>query len=175
MRLLKLVFAFILIQQLCFCADAQIPKRSVPDRAKTPGAGLSVNGKDVCLPGYTTHVVPISAPVQQKIFKAYGIEHPAPGAYEIDHLISLNLGGSNDPRNLWPEPTTGVEWNARVKDALEERLHERVCQGTINLRAAQQAIANDWIAAYKKFFHTDKPIAAKHPTRSRHRRRARRR
>jgi hypothetical protein len=173
MRLLKLVFAFVLIQRLCFSAGAQIEQSSLPDRGKTPGAGLSVTGRDVCLPGYATQVLPVSEPVQRKVFKTYGIEHPPPGVYEIDHLISLNLGGSNDPRNLWPEPVTGLQWNARVKDALEERLHEGVCHGTINLTAAQQAISGDWIAAYKKYFHSDKPVTVRHRSHTRRHRRAR--
>ena len=175
MRLLKLVFAFVLIQRLGFSADAQTQLGSLPDRGKTPGVSLSVNAKDVCLPGYATQVLPVSEPMQRKVFKAYGIENPTPGSYEIDHLISLNLGGSNDPRNLWPEPATGIEWNAHVKDAFEERLHERVCRGAINLTAAQRAVSGDWIAAYKKFFHTDKPVTVRHRTRARHSRRARRR
>jgi hypothetical protein len=173
MRLLKLAIAFVLIQRLCFPAEARIEQRSLPDRGKTPGAGLSVTGRDVCLPGYATQVRPVGEPVQRRVFKTYGIEHPPPGAYEIDHLISLNLGGSNDPRNLWPEPLTGLEWNAHVKDALEERLHESVCRGTINLTAAQKAISGDWIAAYKKFFHTEKPVTVRHRTRARRRRGAR--
>jgi hypothetical protein len=109
-------------------------------------------------------VLPVSEPIERSVFKAYGIERPPPGAYEIDHLISLDLGGSNDPRNLWPEPVTGLKWNARVKDSLEKKHHDEVCRGSINLTVAQQAIAGDWIAAYKKYFHTDRPVT--------HRRRA---
>ena len=102
MVLLVTVFAFVLIPRLCFPADARIQQRSLPDRGRTPGAGLSVSGRDVCLPEYATQVLPVSELVQRRIFQTYGIEHPPPGAYEIDHLISLNLGGSNDPRNLSP-------------------------------------------------------------------------
>jgi hypothetical protein len=34
-----------------------------------------------------------------------------------------------------------------------------VCQGAVDLTAAQQEIAGNWIAAYKKYFHTDQPLA----------------
>ena len=51
-------------------------------------------------------------------------------------------------------------WNARVKDALEEHLHEMVCAGELTLPAAQRDISKDWIATYKRYFHTDRPVLA---------------
>jgi hypothetical protein len=62
----------------------------------------------------------------------------------------LELGGSNSIKNLWPESYRTV-WNARVKDRLENRLHELVCSGQLDLATAQREIATDWIAAYKKY------------------------
>jgi len=68
----------------------------------------------------------------------------------VDHLISLELGGSNSIKNLWPEPYTG-DLNAHVKDKLENKLHSLVCNGDIDLKTAQQEIATDWVAAYIKY------------------------
>jgi hypothetical protein len=85
----------------------------------------------------------------------------APEAYEVDYLITPELGGTTDIRNLWPEPYYDTAWNAHVKDQLEERLHEMVCRGDVDLATAQQDISKDWIAAYRKYFHTDHPIADK--------------
>jgi hypothetical protein len=45
-----------------------------------------------------------------------------------------------------------------VKDALEDRLRELVCSGKVDLASAQRDISSDWIAAYRKYFHTDKPL-----------------
>jgi hypothetical protein len=71
--------------------------------------------------------------------------------YEEDHLVSLELGGDpRSPSNLWPEPWFGP-WNAHVKDRLENVLHRMVCAGETPLREAQQAIASDWVAAYRKY------------------------
>ena len=42
-------------------------------------------------------------------------------------------------------------WNAAAKDDLEARLHELVCWGGLDLRAAQAAIRTDWIAAYQRY------------------------
>jgi hypothetical protein len=71
-------------------------------------------------------------------------------AHEVDHLISLELGGSNVIRNLWPEPYAG-KWGARTKDVLENRLHELVCEGRLVLASAQHQEARDWIAAYRRY------------------------
>ena len=53
---------------------------------------------------------------------------------------------------------SATAWNARVKDALEDRLHELVCRGDVDLPTAQHEISTNWIKAYKKYFQTDKPI-----------------
>jgi len=56
--------------------------------------------------------------------------------YVIDHLVPLELGGSNDVRNLWPQPRN----EARAKDRIEDELHETVCSGRIRLVDAQHRI-----------------------------------
>jgi hypothetical protein len=82
------------------------------------------------------------------------------GRYEIDHLDSLDLGGSNDPKNLWPESYYTEQFNAHVKDKLEDRLaanvrHKLERRGhdaaTALLKQCQDEIATDWIAAYHKY------------------------
>jgi hypothetical protein len=90
-------------------------------------------------------------PVTAAVYREYGIVHHASGEYEIDHLISLELDGSNDIKNLWPESYRTEPWNAHVKDKLEDRLHELVCAGRLTLPEGQKAIATDWITAYRRF------------------------
>lgn len=64
------------------------------------------------------------------------------------HLVSLQLGGDpNDPRNLWVEDYWG-SFNAHDKDRLEDYLHRAACSGQMTLRAAQEAIATNWVKAY---------------------------
>ena len=66
-------------------------------------------------------------------------------------MISLEIGGApRDPKNLWPETWNGV-YGAHVKDKLEDRLHKLVCNHTITLKQAQDSIATNWIAAYKRY------------------------
>ncbi len=74
---------------------------------------------------------------------AYGDTGPI-HEYEYDHLVSLELGGAtNDPRNLWPEP--GASPNP--KDAVEDTLHSKVCDGAMTLREAQHIIATQWVSS----------------------------
>ena len=73
---------------------------------------------------------------------------------EIDHIVSLELGGSNDIANLYPEEAT-LPANApgfHVKDKLENKLHDLVCDGTMTLRSVQRQIAANWQALYKRVF-----------------------
>jgi hypothetical protein len=73
-------------------------------------------------------------------------------AYEIDYLVTPQLGGATNIRNLWPQPSLNTVWNARVKDALEDRLHNMVCSGQLDLATAQRDLSRNWVAAYKKYF-----------------------
>ena len=113
-----------------------------PDLRITPGAVFaSVTAAQVCVSGYSKSVRNVPKSEKDQVFAAYGITYHAPGAYEVDHLISLELGGSNDIRNLWPEPYQGPD-NAHVKDVIENRLHSQVCSGAITLAEAQRQIIN---------------------------------
>ncbi len=99
----------------------------------------------------------VPAALQRRVFDEYGIRYVAPSAYEVDYLITPALGGADDIHNLWPQTYSATVWNARVKDALEDHLRDLVCDGQLDLATAQREIATNWIAAYKKYFHTDLP------------------
>ena len=113
----------------------------LPDPACTPGAtftGATVS--QVCTPGYSRSVRNVPESLKQNVYAEYGIEGHTPGSYEVDHLVSLELGGSNSAANLWPEISPGYH----EKDGIENRLHDAVCAGSVSLRAAQHEIARDW-------------------------------
>jgi len=123
-----------------------------PDPAITPGDVFDVTESDVCTPGYSSSVRSVSTATKKKVYQNYEISYPPPSrTYEVDHFIPLELGGSNNILNLWPQPYSGT-WNSRVKDRLETYLHKLVCQGALTLADAQDEISSDWIAAYQYYF-----------------------
>jgi hypothetical protein len=128
----------------------------LPNPKLTPGAIFERPKEDICKPGYTKSIRNVSSADKDAVFQAYGIHHRPPGAYEVDHLISLELGGSNDRTNLWPEPMhlniNGKDEGAKAKDDLENLLHAEVCAGRLTIGGAQDAIRGDWTGAYRKYF-----------------------
>jgi hypothetical protein len=130
-----------------------------PDIRLTPGVTVPVTANEVCGKGTERPVPAVPVSLKRKVFEEYGVTPPQPDAYEVDYLITPELGGATDIRNLWPEPYQDIEWNAHVKDQLEDRLHVMVCRGDLDLATAQHDISTDWIAAYRKYFHADKPVA----------------
>jgi hypothetical protein len=131
----------------------------LPDPRLTPGDVLDVTREDICTPGYAHKVRNVPEEVKRQAYIEYGIQSHQPGEFEVDHLISLELGGSNSLQNLWPQSYKTRPWNAHVKDRLENELHAEVCSGKISLATAQHDIAHNWISAYKKYFHTTGPLA----------------
>src|SRR5436305_1905025 len=99
----------------------------LPDPKLTPGDTLDVTAADICTPGYSKKVRNVPQEVKRQAYAEYGIASHQPGEFEVDHLISLELGGSNSLRNLWPQSYRTQPWNAHVKDAIENELHREVC------------------------------------------------
>jgi hypothetical protein len=116
----------------------------LPDRACTPGAAFpNASREQICASGYAKSVRDVPEQEKTQAYAEYGIASHRAGEYEVDHLVSLELGGSNDIANLWPEaavPRPGFH----EKDRYENYLHEQVCTGAIGLEEAQRRIADDW-------------------------------
>jgi hypothetical protein len=136
---------------------AQVEAGALPIAAITPGATAPVTAADLCA-GRGPSKEDIAPAIRQAVLRDYGMEGLPDADYELDYLITPELGGSSDRRNLWPERYGARVWNARVKDELEGLLPTLVCRGAVDLATAQRDIAADWIAAYKKYFHTDRPV-----------------
>jgi hypothetical protein len=130
---------------------------AIPRSDLTPGAVRALAATDVCRVQLTGNARVMPA-VARQVFAEYGMPDAERRAYEVDYLITPALGGSDDIHNLWPQPYNGSPWNAHVKDALEDRLRGMVCGGQLDLATAQREIAVNWIAAYKKYFHTTRPL-----------------
>jgi hypothetical protein len=146
---------------LLFMVFQFLPEREsglTPRSGLTPGATVEVSREAMCATGTEPARPAIPVVVAGEVFRKYGIHDPRPRAYEVDYLIPPDLGGSADMRNLWPQPYSEGTWNARVKDALEDRLRTMVCAGSLDLATAQRALADDWIGAYKRYFRTSEPL-----------------
>lgn len=135
---------------------------TMPDRVLTPGATVFIGRAEVCRASNAKNRN-VATGTRRKVFEEYGIPSAEPHAYEVDYLITPALGGSDDIHNLWPESNSATVWNSLVKDALEDHLRELVCSGQIDLTTAQREIALNWIEAYKKYFHTDRPLESAKP------------
>jgi len=122
---------------------------AMPDSACTPGAIFPDATKDkICVPGYSSKVRNVPDSVKNNAYAEYGVVSHTTGQYEVDHLISLELGGSNDIANLWPEPADPRP-GFHEKDKVENYLHDQVCSGNMSLQDAQSKIANDWFSVYQ--------------------------
>ncbi len=131
-----------------------VERGGLPDARCTPGATdprvTQANiSATICVAGYTKRVRPstsVTTPIKRARLAAYGSRGPL-SAFELDHLIPLELGGAPAAvANLWPELWTGTQ-GARTKDHIENELHARVCAKSMRLATAQRAIATDWRTA----------------------------
>ena len=136
----------------------QAIRRGMPDRHLTPGIARAISLNDVCSKSYNDDAQLLPASVQKEVLEQYGMEGARSRDYRLDYLISPQLGGTDDPRNLWPEPQSSTQWNMQAKDALEDRLHQLVCQGKVDISTAQHDLAGDWVSAYKRYFHSERPV-----------------
>ncbi len=129
----------------------------LPRPELTPGSVRPVRLDAVCGRGVAGAPV-VAAQVPRQVFAAYGVDYRRAADYELDFLITPELGGASDVDNLWPQPYRHVVWNAYVKDELERHLRRLVCRGALDLETAQRELAGDWIAAYKRRFDTRRPL-----------------
>lgn len=126
----------------------------LPDPRCTPGAyDPAITAAVLCSSSYRTSTY--RAPESQTEHFKHDVAEPAYDQHdvsgELDHLISLELGGANDAANLWVEAGS----IPNPKDKIEDALHGWVCSATgtgaqRRLRQAQHAIAHNWLTAEAK-------------------------
>lgn len=132
-----------------------ITVNGLPDNACTPGEADARVTEDnihttICISGYSSSVRPpvsVTNTIKTERMQAYG-DTDSKANYELDHLISLELGGCPDCiANLWPEPYN-EQLGAREKDTVDNYLHKQVCNGAMTLHDAQEEIANNWVEVF---------------------------
>jgi hypothetical protein len=143
----------------------------MPNPELTPGDVRTTDTDEVCNE-HTREYRDTSESLKLEVYREYGVEphhgvctdttrmtkgsrrhppHEVTESCEVDHLVSLELGGADTERNLWPQPYNPVNGlGAHAKDLVENYLHHRVCiERNISLQDAQRAIATDWYKVYK--------------------------
>ena len=153
--LIAILFAYTLVASPVF-ADYSVQTKTknctanqiLQDSDCTPGAVLTTDKTVVCKTGYTKTVRAVSESTKKKVFVEYGIPYSQHSNYEVDHLISLELGGGNDISNLWPENST-IKNGSLSKDNFENYLHNQVCSGKMTLDEAQKEISSNWVLYYQ--------------------------
>jgi hypothetical protein len=129
----------------------------VPDPNCTPGAVNPTLTIGVLRDrSFTTRCVRDAATKPEekaRTYDWYRLVHPANNSgesqtCELDHLISLELGGADTLDNIWPQcGPSGVALSQRdfkQKDTVENFLAMQVREGRMDLSQAQKAIATDW-------------------------------
>jgi len=129
----------------------------IPDPACTPGAVNPTLTLDVlknktfrtsCVRDKAT-----SASAKAKTYLWYNFKHPqkntgASQTCELDHLISLEIGGADTLDNIWPQcGPNGVVLRNRYfkqKDIVENYLAAQIRKGAIGLADVQKGMAEDW-------------------------------
>jgi hypothetical protein len=131
------------------------------DAAKFPGRPCVCIGPGVApaqhkTKGFTTKCVrdqASSKKQKEQTYVWYDIEKPKNNSgktqtCELDHIISLQLGGADTLENLWPQCGRAnvalPKRSFKRKDDVENYLARQIKDGKIGLKEAQQGIAEDW-------------------------------
>lgn len=135
--------------------------RAYPDAACSPGAIYDLTGNTdpakydeaanmrlICA-SKTDGRRNVPDAFKRQVFSTYGVVRHTGSSHEIDHIVSLTLGGSNTTANLYPEAAAPLP-GYHQKDLVEVQLGRRICQGTISLSSAQEIIAHSWLDYLKQ-------------------------
>ena len=119
-----------------------------PNPNNTPGFLCSETDPNFEGYFYKSHVARCKRNVSDlektQIANEYGAIPPANWPqYEFDHLFPLCAGGSDDIRNLWPQPID----EAHLKDVIENKVCLELQAGTTDQAGAIKEIT-DWIAQH---------------------------
>ncbi len=152
----------------------------LPDNSKTPGMiNPCIHAEQICpapgcIPGKTcpttknrrngTTQKDHNQVLQLYIAETrYGVEYsnvltqnvkPNEGHQEIDHLISLEVGGADDVENIWPEPFQDQSGGAGDKDQIEHHSKPEMCAMLYDTNGktspAMSAKANEYLALMQR-------------------------
>jgi hypothetical protein len=133
----------------CVMALPAIAAAQLPNNLYTPGKADKVDVKRLCAADFDAAAKPLSAWQKNEALTRYGVR-PESFNGDLEHLVPVTLGGTNDPDNLYPFHAQG-EYTVEAKQRLAAKLHELVCDGKISLKQAQDVFKKDWTKGYKQY------------------------
>ena len=149
MRILAIILSIFISASVYACSTDGI----FPDKSPecTPGSVYEeVTAEIICVPGYSKTVRKTTASMKREVYEKYNIPINKRKEFVLDHLISLQIGGTNEIPNLFPQRSTGII-NSRTKDKIENYLKRQVCKGNITLQEAQGLIVEDWLMVWEDY------------------------
>ena len=90
--------------------------------------------------GTTRQPRKVPGALKRAVYRRYGIGILRRVLYTIDHLVPLELCGTNAITNLWPQRRR----EAKLKDADENRLAAELLRRQVTLAQAQAEILRLW-------------------------------
>lgn len=126
-----------------------IAAAQLPNNYYTPGKADKVDTKALCAASSDSSSRPVSDWQKNEALTRYGVR-PESFTGELEHLVPVSLGGTNDPDNLYPFHAQG-EYTLEAKQRLASKLHDLVCDGKITLKQAQEVFRKDWTKGYKQY------------------------
>ena len=137
----------------CSTSYSPLPDPSCTPGALNPDVTQDTIDSTICVSGWTSTIRPpvsYTNPLKVQQIAEYGYSDTSTADYEEDHFVPLELGGApRDPNNLWPQPRydDGSGYTSANKDSVENKLKAAVCNGTVTLADAQNAIMTNWTTA----------------------------
>lgn len=115
----------------------------LPDPGKTPGALCTASDPNFAGLRYKEQIAICNRNIPKSERDAVGADYGIAAvdfpSYEFDHYIPLSIGGSDDPKNLWPQPHT----EALRKDVVEQQVFDGMNNGTLT-QAQAIALIRAW-------------------------------
>lgn len=81
----------------------------------------------------------VTSKTKRELYERYGVPTKCRGGYTIDHIIPLALGGSNDLKNLWPEPKA-IKFS---REGIEDKLYHLMKSGELKQVVAVEIILKE--------------------------------
>jgi hypothetical protein len=114
-----------------------------------PAVGNDTLKTTICKAGWTATVRPPTS-YTNKLKRAALPDGAKMADGELDHRVSLEVGGDpSAPGNLWFQ-TYSDRYGARLKDRLETAVAHRICAGTMTLDEGRNALLGNWLSAYER-------------------------